>query len=152
MADPITYSVATPRLGMPMLFAGQSQKEATVNEALVILDMLAGGVGGVRNSPPSSPVAGQVWIVGNLPTGAFSGQASALASWSDGGWRFVAPSPGLRVQDMEAGATRIFADGWQLANTPAAPIGGAVIDVEARNAIGAIIAALNVAGIFSTPA
>jgi hypothetical protein len=138
---------------MPMLFAGQSQKEATVNEALVILDMLVGGgVEGVRNSPPSSPVAGQVWIVGNLPTGAFSGQANALASWSDGGWRFIAPSPGLRAQDLEAGATRIFADDWQLANAPAAPVGGAVIDVEGRNAIGAIIAALNVAGIFSTPA
>ncbi|WP_370521609.1 DUF2793 domain-containing protein [Novosphingobium sp. ERN07] len=131
---------------------GQSQKEATVNEALVVLDMLVGGgVEGVRNSPPSSPVTGQVWIVGNLPTGAFSGQASALASWSDGGWRFVLPSRGLRVQDLEAGAMRIFADDWQLANAPAAPAGGAVIDVEARDAISAIIAALKVVGIFSTP-
>ncbi|NLR69318.1 DUF2793 domain-containing protein [Novosphingobium sp. ERN07] len=134
------------------MLVGQSQKEATVNEALVVLDMLVGGgVEGVRNSPPSSPVTGQVWIVGNLPTGAFSGQASALASWSDGGWRFVLPSRGLRVQDLEAGAMRIFADDWQLANAPAAPAGGAVIDVEARDAISAIIAALKVVGIFSTP-
>lgn len=153
MPDPITYSIATPRFGMPMLFAGQSQKETTVNEALVVLDMLvSGGVQGVRNSPPSTPVAGQVWIVGNLPTGAFSGQTHALAGWSEGGWRFISPLPGQRVQDLETGGTRIFGNGWQLAEAPAAPVGGAVIDAEARNAIGAIISALNAVGIFSSPA
>lgn len=153
MADPVSYSAVTPRIGMPMLFAGQSQKETTVNEALIALDMLlGGGVQGVRSAPPAAPSAGQVWIVGNLATGAFVGRTDALAGWSEGGWRFIQPSPGMRVQDMEAGGTRIFANGWQLAQTPPSPTGGPVIDAEARGTIVAIIAALKVAGIFSQSA
>lgn len=60
MSDPITYSTITPRLGLPMLFAGQSQKETTVNEALWQIDMLVGGaIEGELSSPPASPLAGQ---------------------------------------------------------------------------------------------
>lgn len=153
MADPVSYSAVTPRIGMPMLFAGQSQKETTVNEALVALDMLlGGGVQGVRSAPPATPLAGQVWIVGSLASGAFAGRTDSLAGWTEGGWRFVQPTAGFRVQDLEVGGTRIFTNGWQLAQTPAAPTGGSVVDSEARGTIVAIIAALKVAGIFSESA
>lgn len=150
MADPVSYAAVTPRIGMPMLFAGQSQKETTVNESLIILDMLIGSsVQGVRSEPPATPSAGDIWIVGNFSTGAFAGRTDALAGWSEGGWRFVQPSNGFRVQDAEAGATRVFADGWQLPQTPHAPTGGAIIDSEARETIAKILAALSDAGIFS---
>ncbi|HQS97688.1 MAG: hypothetical protein B7X90_13555 [Novosphingobium sp. 17-62-19] len=134
---------------IPML-AGQSQKETTVNESLIMLDMLlSGSVQGISNTPPSTPLPGEVWIVGNLPTGAFAGHTDSLAGWTDGGWRFVQPSSGFRVQDLDTGSTRVFGNGWQLAETPVLPTGGQLIDTEARAAIAAIIAGLKVAGIFS---
>jgi len=152
MPDPMSYSVATPRIGMPMLFSGQSQKETTVNESLLLMDMLlGGGVHGVRSVPPATPVTGEVWIVGSLPVGAFAGKADALAGWTESGWRFVHPAPGLTMHDLETGGTRIFTTEWKFAETPAIPSGGALVDSEARTTIAAIIDALRTVGIFSEP-
>ena len=41
------------------------------------------------DTPPVAPLPGQCWIVGDAPTGVWSGQASALAGWTPSGWRFV---------------------------------------------------------------
>lgn len=153
MTDFVNYAAVTPRTGMPMLFAGQSQKETTVNEAFAIIDILCGGgVQGIRNDPPSSPVAGEVWIVGTSPAGDFTGQSAALAGWTEGGWRFVQPREGMRVHDIATGGTRVFNIGWVAAEAPSTPAGGALIDAEARAAIAGIIQALKVIGIFSDAA
>lgn len=150
MSEPLNYSAVTPRVGFPMLFSGQSQKEVTVNEALLLLDIVLGaGVRGVLNDPPANPVSGDVWIVGSAPSGAFTDHSNALAGWTDGGWRFIAPHMGWRVHDIGTDQCRLFSDSWQLASQPAAPSGGAVIDVEARTAINALIQALRSARIFS---
>jgi Protein of unknown function (DUF2793) len=113
MSDPISYSFATAHLGLPLLFSGQSQKEVTVNEAFTKIDMLlAGAVDGTLSSPPASPAIGESWIIGSGPTGAFAGRTDHIAGWSDGGWRFVQPSEGLRIYDREMAAIRIFSGGW----------------------------------------
>lgn len=150
MTDPVSYSTSTPRLGLPMLFVGQTQKETTVNEALAMIDMIAGGgVLGLRNDPPASPTTGQVWIVGTTPTGAFVGQSNCIAGWTDGGWRFVNPVQGMRVHDVQSNAMRLFDGTWKVAAAPLAPAGGAVVDSEARAALGLVIQALKAIGIFS---
>lgn len=48
------------------------------------------------NTPPPSPVNGGIYIVGPTPSGAFAGQANALAVWATvlGAWRFYAPRAG----------------------------------------------------------
>jgi hypothetical protein len=151
MTDPVSYSTTTARLGMPMLFAGQAQKEVTVNEALSLLDVLvSGSVEGVRSDPPAAPVSGQAWIVGSSPVGQFAGRANAVAVWTEGGWRFASAVRGLRLYDSQKQAFQLFDSAWTIASPPAVPTGGSVIDTEARAAIAALILALKATGTFSS--
>ena len=149
MTDPISFASTSPRFALPLLFSGQSQKEVTVNEALLAADVLLHpAIETVVASPPASPGGGQCWLVGSSASGAFAGQTDQIAAWTEGGWRFVAPRDGMRAFDIAAGADRLFAGGtWQLSAAPSNPAGGSVIDIEARNAIGALAAALRSAGV-----
>lgn len=45
-------------------------------------------------TPPGSPAAGATYIVGPSPTGAWSGQANAVAVWSGTAWVFATPRLG----------------------------------------------------------
>lgn len=133
-----------------MLFAGQTQKETTVNEALVAIDfLLAGAVEGVVSVPPTSPSAGMAWIVGAAPTGAFTGKVGQIAGWTEGGWRFVQPSEGMRSFDQEVAAFRQYSGGWTLVSAPDLPVGGAFVDVQARACLTELIEVLEQIGIFS---
>lgn len=150
MPDSFAYSTATPRNGLPLLFAGQSQKEATVNEALLTIDLLLGAaVESVVTVPPITPSVGQMWIIGSDATAAFNGRDNYLAAWTEGGWRFLQPYAGLRIHDRTASAQRIFDGVWKIANAPDAPNGGAIVDSEARASIVAILQALKTACIIS---
>jgi len=151
MTDPISFSSASPRYALPMLFAGQSQKETTVNEALLAADaLLHPAIEAVVASPPAAPSLGQCWLIGSGAIGVFAGQTDKIAAWSEGGWRLFAPREGLRAYDITAGAGRLYAGGaWRLVAAPASPAGGSVIDTQARSAITAMIAALRNAGVLS---
>lgn len=163
---------ATPRLGLPFLAAGQAQKELAHNEALALADaaicpaVQAVGV----NTPPPALVAGQCWIVGAAPTGAWAGQAQTLAVWTAGGWRFVPAIDGLQVWVLpdrvwavrdagqwrvgELRCNRLIVGGQAVVGARqgavAAPTGGTVIDAEARAAIGAVIARLSAHGLINS--
>lgn len=131
------------------------------NEALRRVDIaLAAAVETVgANAPPGSPVDGQCFIVGNAPTGAWAGQAKAIAGYAAGGWRFVGPVAGMHALDKTSGHTAIY-DGaaWGVGTIKGAklelagsqvvgergaavanPSGGTVVDVEAREAIVAML-------------
>ena len=88
----------TPRLSLPLLQAGQAQKEALHNEAITMIDAITCGLIETidDNAPPPSPAPGQAWIVGPSPEGEWARQAHAVAMWTAGGWRF-APSPARHV-------------------------------------------------------
>lgn len=62
----------TDRLALPLLAAGQAQKEITHNEALGQLDMLVQliVVSADLSAPPASPAEGQCWIVASGGSGA----------------------------------------------------------------------------------
>lgn len=152
------------RLALPYLEPGQAQKETFHNEALARLDLAvqtavtAVGI----DTPPASPVAGECWIVGTAPVGAWTGQAGALAGWTTGGWRFVAPFEGMAGWSIADAMTvrwaggvwatgviaarRLEIDGVQVvaARQPAvaAPGGGSTVDAEARAAIDSVLIAL----------
>ena len=150
MSDPIVFDTATARFALPLLFAGQAQKEFFVNEALTRADLLLhAAIEGETATPPAAPQAGQVWLVAASPTGVFAGHAGALAGWTGDGWRFVAPRDGLRVFDRGNGAFRLYRGGWQRQVAPAAPSGGSTVDAEVRAALALLAARLIDAGVFA---
>lgn len=163
---------SSARHQLPYLSAGQAQKELTHNEALALIDMAlhASAVAAGTDTPPSEPVPGACWIVGAEPTGAWSGQAHALACWTTSGWRFLGPRIGMRVwlEDQQLWAER-RAGGWVIGDLAAgrvvvggqqvvgprgaavaAPSGGATVDVEARSALAALIARLTEHGLIAS--
>lgn len=152
MTTPVTFPSRTPRLALPLLYVGQTQKEITVNEGILSADFLIdSAIEGVVSTPPASPAIGSMWLVGTAPTGDFAGQADKLAGWSDSGWRFFAPRDGMRIFDLGKSAYRLYQKGWTMALAPAAPSGGTVIDEQARSTLAALTDALKVAGILSMP-
>ncbi len=166
----MTYTSA--RLALPLLQAGQAQKEFIHNEALTAIEALVQPVAQTLgdDAPPSSPATGQCWIVGSTPSGEWAGQAGALAMWSEGGWRFTPAFEGMTVWIASAKLTaRHIAGAWQLGAESAAslmiggtqvvgpqqsmiapPSGGTLIDTEARAAITAIILTLRTHGLIAT--
>lgn len=80
---------------------------------------------------------------------AWEGCEDHVALRIGGDWHFIAPREGMKFFDSTAGHSLFFRSGWHVAALPTIPANGAVIDVEARTAIGQIIAALSDLGIFS---
>jgi len=163
----------TPRLGLPLLVAGQIQKEIYHNEALALVDLLlAASVEAVPvSSPPPSPTIGTLYrIAATGASGAFAGQDGKLAGWSEGGWRFIAPVEGMRLIERGSGLELAFRDGaWTSGSlraneveiggqkvlgarqAPVAnPTGGTVIDVQSRLALSQALAALRAHGLIES--
>jgi hypothetical protein len=135
----------TPRLSLPLLTAGQAQKEITHNEALVLVDaLIAARVAAVNAlTPPTAPTTGQSWALGTAPTGLWAGQGGALAVATAGGWRFCAVPEGFSVRVAASGAIWLKqGTSWAAPAAIGAVSGGSVIDSEARSAIMAVRAAL----------
>ncbi|BBC71589.1 conserved hypothetical protein [Altererythrobacter sp. B11] len=148
MSDPVTFTSASARYGLPFLFAGQSQKEFTVNEAHALADMLLHPVvEGEADDPPESPAEGECWLIGAAPSGSWTDHAGELACHQAGNWIFATPREGLRVHDRGAGRDMRYLAGWQAAAAVPAPVGGLIVDSQARIAIGQLIDALVTSGI-----
>ncbi|HEX6374600.1 MAG TPA: DUF2793 domain-containing protein [Allosphingosinicella sp.] len=154
----------TPRFALPFIVPGQAQKELFHNEALTRIDLALHPAveGAPTSSPPAAPDEGQCWIVAAAAGGDWTGRDDMIAMWSEGGWRFVAPSPGTIAWNKSASLPLLW-DGLQWrggelvcagvavggvqvvgARQPGvpSPSGGTIIDVEARAAINALTAAL----------
>ena len=162
----------TARLALPLLQAGQAQKEMTHNEALARLDLAVQARVETMglNDPPADPGAGDCWTVGPAPTGAWAGNAGALAGWTGDGWRFVAAAEGMTVWVADrAIAARYIGGGWvagdlagdqvsiegvKVVGAQAAaiadPAGGTTVDAEARTTIGAILSILRGHGLIAS--
>ena len=91
---------ATSRMALPLLAAGQAQKEITHNEALQLPDMAVQTVvqGAPLAAPPVAPAADAVYLVAAGATGEFAGHDGAMATWSAGGWRFPSTASGISLR------------------------------------------------------
>ena len=148
MSDPIEFTTSSPRHGLALLFAGQSQKEFYVNEAHSLLDALLHiSIEGESNDPPASPAEGETWLVDDTPTGDWVGHAGELASWQSANWLYATPTIGMQLFDKASGQLMRFDGTWRKAATVADPTGGTTTDAEARTAIAGLIDALIEAGI-----
>lgn len=159
----------TPRLGLPLISAGQSQKDVTHNDALLALDRLVAltVVSRTAASPPANPEPGDVQIVPPAGAAAWGQPAGTLMHWQGAGWLPVPPQEGQVALLLDEAVMLVQRGGWQalwpvagltiagrsvLAAAPAsvaAPGGGATVDVQARAAIAAIITALQLQGILA---
>lgn len=146
MSDPVTFASITPNIGLPMLIAGQAQKEFFVNQAFGVLDALLGRRVLASLSEPPAALEGDCYRVTALATQAWAGCEDHLAVLVGGDWHFVAPSEGMSVFDAAAGHALVFRSGWKSAVAPAAPTGGTVVDSEARAAILQLVQSLRVIG------
>lgn len=73
-----------------------------------------------QNTPPASPAKGDRYIVGGVPTGAWSGYGWYIATYTGSAWSFDQPSEGWRAYDVNANGDKLFnGTAWQNA-TPAA--------------------------------
>ena len=162
----------TDRFRLPLLAAGQAQKELTHNEALSLIDLAMGRTveSVALASPPTSPEPGQCWIVASGGEGAWVGRDHAIAGWTASGWRLLDPFEGLIcwVSDIQhcvrfdgfswiAQGARL--DGFYVGEQRvvgtrqpaiANPGGGATADPEARAAINAMLDALRAHGLIGS--
>ncbi|UAK23998.1 DUF2793 domain-containing protein [Sphingomonas nostoxanthinifaciens] len=161
----------TARFAFPLLEPGQAQKELYHNEALALLDAVVQPVAQTigDDAPPAAPAPDQSWIVGAAPTGDWAGHADAFATWTDGGWRFVAAVEGMTAWVVAGNlparfvggawavgrvtATALIVDGHQVVGAAQPPIedpvGGGVADEAARASIRDILAALRNHGLIA---
>ena len=147
MPDPL-FDSRTTRFELPLLFAGQAQKELFVNELAARLDaLLHGAIEAELAVPPASPSDGQAWLIATGANGEWSGKAGQIAARQAGNWLYFVPRDGLRLLNRATGQDIRFKGTWQIANRPAAPSGGTTIDREARTAISALLSSLTTAGI-----
>ena len=108
-------SDVSPLLALPLILADQAQKHVSHNEAIDLLDVLVQLVVEQIDAitPPPAAVEGAVWALGEVPVGAWAGQALRLASWRGGTWVFIAPAIGWRAWVRGAGVLRVFTgSGW----------------------------------------
>lgn len=70
------------------------------------------------DTPPGSPTAGDVYLVGTSPSGAWSGKAGYLATWTDAAaWAFTAPETGMRAVDVSVDPPAFYfrgASAWSI--------------------------------------
>jgi hypothetical protein len=159
------------RFALPLLAPGQAQKEWYHNEGLQRIDMLLCPAveGPVLASPPANPAAGACYLVGSAATGAWAGQDGAIAAYTDGGWRFIAPIEGAQVLDRASGQILVRRSGvWesgvvraherrvngltvvrQRQSAIADPAGGTVVDSQCRTAVAAVLTALRTHGLIA---
>jgi hypothetical protein len=145
----------TPRLALPLIAAGQAQKDVTHNEALLALDRLVAlvVVSDSEPAPPAAPAEGSVWIVPAAGAAAWGETAGTLMFRQDAAWIAVPPRDGQTAFVASNGQLLVHASGWQMVRSigPAIPValpnGGSVIDSEARTALAALVGVLQQHGI-----
>ena len=164
-------ATTSPRIQLPLLAAGQAQKEITHNEALLRLDGVNHPVLESRflTIPPVAPLPGQLWLVPAAATAAWATQIGNLALWTDGGWRFM-PVPAGFLGWARLELMFVWYDGtyWHNGDWPVssltvagktvvqaqsgaivAPTGGTTIDSQARTTVSQILSALRGHGLIA---
>lgn len=148
MSEPIAFSAVTAHASLPLLFAGQSQKEFFVNQALTILDaMTQQAVVASVPQPPSNAAEGDCYRITAPSGGDWNGHTDEIAIRIAGSWHFVAPDEGALVFDRTADRWLCFRAGWQSAPVLSSPSGGSVVDVEARALLTQLISGLKSLGL-----
>lgn len=95
----------TNNISLTEMEVGQSQKETTYNNAIKKIDSILnrGVISLGDETPPVSPAAGDIYILGATPTGAWASQANKIAAYYSGSWKFVTPKTGATYFVIDVG-------------------------------------------------
>lgn len=109
----------TPKLGMTLMTANQSQKEVTFNEAMARLDCFAqlSVIDRDLNTPPASPATGDTYIIGPSPTGAWASNAGKIALYN-AGWLILAPVEGWKTWIQDEDVLAVYTGSAWTTNLP----------------------------------
>ena len=150
MSEPLSFPSVTANFALPLLFAGQVQKEFFINQAFATIDaLLQLTIEDIAAQPPSEVTDGQVFLVAASAADDWTGKDDNLALRIAGAWQFLAPTEGMKAFNRATGQFVLYNAGWKTAAEPVSPSGGSIIDVEARSAIDEIVQALRTAGVFA---
>lgn len=148
MSELAAFPSATPNISLPLLFAGQAQKEFFVNQALSVLDAFSPqAVVASASVPPANAAEGECFRVTSLAAQAWTGCEDQIAVRIGGSWHFIPPRDGMRLFDRTANGSLFFRSGWHSGSVPAAPEGGTTVDAEARTALVQLIQAVREIGL-----
>ncbi len=88
----------TTNLNIALIAQNQAQKEITANEAISIIDAILnrGAIHRGTNTPPGSPIAGDLYIIGASPTGIWASKANNITYYNTT-WKFISPNEGMKI-------------------------------------------------------
>lgn len=123
-----------------------------VNLSLAVLDgLLHGAVEGERATPPPAPSDGTAWLVASGASGDWADHAGQIALRQSGQWLYVPALDGMQLLDRSRSQiVHRLGGAWRAPPAPTAATGGSVIDVQARQALSALVAALQQWGVFAS--
>ena len=100
---------------IPLLAPLQSQRWAIYNQGVALIDQLLqpAVLSRTIDTPPAAPASGASYIVGPGASADWAGHDKALATWSDGAWRFRAPAEGWLAFVVDTAELAVFlSGGW----------------------------------------
>lgn len=112
--------MSTPNIGLQTVPNGSTNISAAYNDAMQVLDALTqlAVLDKDLNAPPATVAgdAGKRWIVAAGPTGAWAGQAKAVALCTGANvWRFLPPAEGWEAWVVdEAKKYRYTGGAWAM--------------------------------------
>jgi hypothetical protein len=148
MTTEVIYSATCPRFKLPLLYAGQSQKEIFVNEATSIIDaLLHCAIEDELTSPPTAPNNGANWLISKGATGEWQNMDGKLACRQSGNWIYVTPVDGMTLFNRSSGQRMVYLSGWNKPKTldPIPPT--TAMDPTIKSSLNSIIEALKYFGI-----
>jgi hypothetical protein len=105
----------TPHLAIPLLVPNQAQKEITLNEALLLIEVLLVGVAKdiYLKQPPDNAGEQDIYIIGENPTDIWQHKANHIAYFFQG-WRYCAPKEGMSMFVLKTSASyRFINNNWE---------------------------------------
>lgn len=106
----------TLRWNLPLLSAGQAQKEISHNEALMAVDRILhlAVVTRALTQPPADARPGDNFIVGPTTGGGWGAGQDMIASFDGAGWKFTRPQIGCLAWICDEAVLFVFdGRGWQ---------------------------------------
>lgn len=87
--------------------------DANLKKLGTMMYLSAAGYG--TNTPPGTPAAGDLYVIGSAPTGVWVGHAGEIACYVEATWYYVTPQDGYLVLDETTNTLHCYKGTWSTA-------------------------------------